>query len=515
MRVPLGPVTLRTMTRCLSLGLLAMVFTACAIDAPDADESATTSEQALTFTPVIIPGKIVLSPTAVRGTLQCHGLPLRDAVVTIGSSSVQTDAAGVFRVGVRATGNVAVRVGYDATVASDSASSNLRVVDELKNGRSETVSRSGTLASLDGQLVYDLGVVPLQSLDCDLFRVGDLVLRDYHRTRRASPPTGKLQIKRQSDVHFGTAYTYYTMINIRTDWLDTSTAAGRERTLFHEFGHAVRHAADGPEDHWNWDNFRWSYARSHDGTELFNTQYAFNEGWAGFWEASRRSVIVTAPATANERHDMHFNEDMIVQQLLRDMSLPGSSRRLMVEVLEANPGTIHSLHDFERRLFARLGRAAPATPPSCPLGWSDDGATCRLGGDVVAKSSYGRGAGTPKDVCPSGRVNDGGLCYAPCPADHDGFATRCIQDCRPGYNDHGLTCFRDLFDWYWKGGYDRGVGTLPIACGGDKELNDGLCYDACRAGWSGGGPVCYSPCPTGWDDDGATCRRPLTIITKF
>lgn len=520
MRTERARTSLGHMKRIHMLSVLSLLsLAACASTGPEAPSELDSNEQGLTLPAgglgLPLPDVKVLSPGGVRGILQCHGAPLVNAAVTIGKVTAVTNETGAYVVNVNASGNVPVRVGYDVGVTSDGVTSRLRVVDELQNGRNESFSRTGTSTIVGRSLAYDLGTVNLTSLDCELFRIGRLALVDYHNVRRASPPTGMLQIKRMSDVHFGTPYSYYTMINIRTNWLDDTSVGLREHTIFHEFGHAIRHAADGPEDHWNWDNFRWAYARNHNGTELFNTQYAFNEGWAGFWEESRFPARSIAAPTATERHNMHFNEDMIHTQLLRDLQLPGNSRRIMVEVLEANPGTIHSLNDYERRLFARLGLAAPAAAPSCPLGWNDDGATCRTGGEVIAKSSYGRGVGTPQDGCSGGKVNDGGLCYTPCPADHDGFATRCIQDCAPGYSDHGLTCFREIFDWYWKGGFDRGVGELPSGCTGGKVLNDGLCYDPCRTGWSGGGPVCYSPCPEGWDDDGATCRRPLWIMTKY
>jgi hypothetical protein len=501
------------------LSLAALASGACASE-PEPELG--TSEQGLIAPPagVVIgpkplPVPITLADGGVRGVLQCHGLALADARLQVGGVFVNTDAVGGFKANIPGSGSVSILAGYDTPISSDGITSQLRVVDELNNGRSETVSRTGRTAISKGVTWYELGTINLTSLDCELFRIGRLALLDYHATRRATPPTGMLQIKRQSDVYTIGPYTFYTMINIQTNWLSVTTPASRESTIFHEFGHALRHAADGPEDHWHWDNFRWAYARAHDGSELFNKQYAFNEGWANFWRMSRGGVIPSvAGADATERHNMHFNEDMIARQLLRDAALPSSSRRIMMEVLEANPGTIHSLHDFETRLYARLGRPAPAAPPSCPLGWADDGLTCRTGGEVVAKSSYGRGVGTPQDQCGAGNVNDAGLCYPACAENYDNFGALCIQDCAPGYADHGLTCFNDIFNWYWKNSYGRGVGWVPSGCSGGKELNDGLCYDPCRTGFSGGGPVCYSQCLPGWVDDGALCRNPLSIITK-
>ena len=55
------------------------------------------------------------------------------------------------------------------------------------------------------------------------------------------------------------------------------------------------------------------------------------------------------------------------------------------------------------------------------------------------------------------------------------------------------------------------------------ELQAGLCYEPCRAGFHGVGPVCWAdsegvgvgkpvglePCPAGWSNDGLICREPI------
>lgn len=70
------------------------------------------------------------------------------------------------------------------------------------------------------------------------------------------------------------------------------------------------------------------------------------------------------------------------------------------------------------------------------------------------------------------------------------------------------------------------IGSItPFTCPTDKpDLSDGLCYEKCRAGYRGVGPVCWidtfnrgvgtpvglEPCPSGWVNDGLTCREPIT-----
>lgn len=66
--------------------------------------------------------------------------------------------------------------------------------------------------------------------------------------------------------------------------------------------------------------------------------------------------------------------------------------------------------------------------------------------------------------------------------------------------------------------------TSPYTCPPNKsDLDGGLCYTPCRAGYRGVGPVCWAesvnvgvgipvelePCPDGWENDGLICREPI------
>jgi len=69
-----------------------------------------------------------------------------------------------------------------------------------------------------------------------------------------------------------------------------------------------------------------------------------------------------------------------------------------------------------------------------------------------------------------------------------------------------------------------GPGFNEITCKPGKELDAGLCYPQCRAGYKGVGPVCWAvtedrgigtpvglaDCPDGWNTSGLTCNKPIT-----
>ncbi len=60
----------------------------------------------------------------------------------------------------------------------------------------------------------------------------------------------------------------------------------------------------------------------------------------------------------------------------------------------------------------------------------------------------------------------------------------------------------------WKQTYTRGAGTVPTDCPAGQDKDAGLCYDKCKPGYVGVGPVCWSSCPAGFRDDGAFCAKP-------
>ena len=214
----------------------------------------------------------------------------------------------------------------------------------------------------------------------------------------------------------------------------------------------------------------------------------------------------------------------------------------------------------------------PVCWSQCQDGYVDDGATCRLPADIIAKESYGRGAGQPM-VCAEGLVYEAGLCYSQCEQGWRGDVTACYQDCPAGYSDSGSYCGKP--ESYGRGaGYalwdkgicerdhgvgncetsgaliypkckenfhaagccvcspdcpagwedigvsckkpvrNRGVGVAINSCPAGMEKDGALCYPACNDGYTGVGPVCWSQCPAGYQDDGGTCRKDSIIVAK-
>ena len=365
------------------------------------------------------------------------------------------------------------------------------------------------------------------------WRLGTDILVDYHQTVGRQPPAKGLRLKRWTGVWNGTPYTYYDYIVLSTNFgtADNYRDLGTRRgTLFHEFGHSVRHVADGDEGHWTWDNFRWAYARSHNGCETFNTQYAFNEGWAEYWAIERGTR--STHNCGKEPAFVDWTESMISARLVQLSQALSADPKVraskMIQVLEHNPGAIHSLPaEFELK-YCALHAAGNAectntttprrpAPASCPPGYHDDGATCRLE-NILAKPSYGRGVGSVPTVCGGGRELDAGLRYPACQSGYHGVGPVCWQGCPSGFRDDGAYCAKP--DAYGRGaGYPWQFGDAPFDLGGARqrcerdnaggcEQNGLLYYPRCRANFHAFGCcVCTPNCPAGMADIGVSVSR--------
>jgi len=210
--------------------------------------------------------------------------------------------------------------------------------------------------------ILDLGRVTLTSVDCEIWRLGVPVLDDYHRLLAASPPAGQLRIHRWSAVYVGTEYTYYDYINVPTDWTSEQPAVfDRNTTIFHEFGHTVRHAADGSETHWSCDNFNYAYARYHDGSEITNAQYAFNEG------CRRVRASVRANRSCTTRRSLNGTRTSSRISCSQTQSSPVPATLLWYTSSKRIPRRFTACTNSKTSCLHVLVRVRPLQPRSVPL----------------------------------------------------------------------------------------------------------------------------------------------------
>lgn len=91
-------------------------------------------------------------------------------------------------------------------------------------------------------------------------------------------PEGKVGVTVPEVIEFGVPWTGVENIH----WPGDYKSVEDTKAVFHEFGHRIRHRADGDLGHFLGDAMRFNYARSHSMKEHSNLGFAFNEGWAEY-----------------------------------------------------------------------------------------------------------------------------------------------------------------------------------------------------------------------------------------
>ncbi|HEX6971874.1 MAG TPA: hypothetical protein VF234_06625, partial [Limnochordia bacterium] len=122
-------------------------------------------------------------------------------------------------------------------------------------------------------------------------------------------------------------------------------------------GHVIRHGFDGDFGHFLGDVATYNYLQNHEPCLHSNGGYAFNEGWAEYWAQD------FAPAPDCGRPgDMETEGN--VAAALTDLAnnCAADQRKLMVEALRNNPGTIHSFAEFKAALGCPLPPASIVPP---------------------------------------------------------------------------------------------------------------------------------------------------------
>ncbi|CAH1794827.1 unnamed protein product [Owenia fusiformis] len=112
-------------------------------------------------------------------------------------------------------------------------------------------------------------------------------------------------------------------------------------TARHELAHTLRHAMDGGRLHWWADISSYSYVQPHHCNMRSNPGFAFNEGWAIYWSGNCK---------CSEGSDMNV-EGHVAARLCELARCKSDSQ--MWDILESNPGTIHSYAEFEEKLFSK------------------------------------------------------------------------------------------------------------------------------------------------------------------
>jgi len=208
--------------------------------------------------------------------------------------------------------------------------------------------------------------VPDLAHPCAIWQAGRRALQDFRDvTAGGLPPIGDgstpLFINGDAPTS-SVPYANYTEIYWHENYPPhpavpgTTLRASLDRTVFHEFGHVVRHGYDGGRSHWDGDNVSFVYARHHSYCSETNQGFAFNEGWSEFWANQ-------FGACEGVRFDNWSVEGMVADELRRILGeCFAGNRSEMLRVLRENPGTIHSVVEFREAAECEAPVAAGVAP---------------------------------------------------------------------------------------------------------------------------------------------------------
>lgn len=95
----------------------------------------------------------------------------------------------------------------------------------------------------------------------------------------------------------------------------------------------------------------------------------------------------------------------------------------------------------------------------------------------------GGDSGTIPTDCPKGYFRSLALCYQYCSPGWTHILGICYQGCGAGYSDHGLTCYKNFFKWYFKPSYIPAKLTNfspEVPCPGNMYRFGAMCYRDCN-----------------------------------
>lgn len=176
--------------------------------------------------------------------------------------------------------------------------------------------------------------------------------QDRTSDTRVPKNDGIVEVEYPTVLIWNTPYT--TLTTIHWQWHGENKVD--YDALDHEFGHRLRHAADGGETHFNWDATRFTYARNHSSTDKTNEGFAFNEGWAIYHKwAINRDAPTTASGSVALSADTGDDEveGDVAEHLKALHNACGGLKKLWGAMRDAGPDKFHSIDEYRSVFLAR------------------------------------------------------------------------------------------------------------------------------------------------------------------
>ena len=203
-----------------------------------------------------------------------------------------------------------------------------------------------------GNIVFS---TPGQSHKCAIWNGVHKANERFRAEIGTDPPSHGVELEADA-VTAGVPFTPGTSILWPGGFPVGYAGGGDDSITRHEYGHVIRHGYDGDFGHFLGDVVTYNYLQNHETCNHTNGGFAFNEGWAEFWAEE----FWPAP-DCGRPGDMETEGDVAaaLQELMENCA--GGQRKVMVEVLQRNPGTIHSFDQFKAALGCPLPKLFPVT----------------------------------------------------------------------------------------------------------------------------------------------------------
>lgn len=333
-----NPLTSSTHLAILAVGVCISLAPGCAL--ADATVTGTgfilCQDNSLIFNPLPLEGaRVEMMDSDCDGSEVCDDVMATGVVQADGSFTVTGSGGDVFG----GDPDVYIRIAYNDDQG-------VRLTDEVDSTRSWSSPQHEHNNTPNGATI-DFGAKALGAgggTRCGVWKQGHINFQNFVHEIGSEPPSGHLDIEYWSGI---------LDVGDIVPWTNTDTIhwpiAFPSFALTHEFGHSIRHGADGNDAHFVYDAARFQYARSHDEcaddgnrnsgeTDESLRGFAFNEGWAEYWNGDGKLGACGAAS-----RDIEGNVAFVLEQTQTANAL---SRKDMLAVLEANPGSIHGLDEF-------------------------------------------------------------------------------------------------------------------------------------------------------------------------
>lgn len=185
----------------------------------------------------------------------------------------------------------------------------------------------------------NFGTINFANIHCRAYMQFYKALEHFKKKARTLLPYRVLYVRTKAPLHGGTPYSTTNIVRIPGKYKTISYATAK-----HEFAHTIRHTYDGSLAHFLGDAAKYKYTQHHHCGKKTNYGFAFNEGWAAYWEGACHGKY-----GGNSKSGYYKYEGNVAKALRKLQKKCKSTLYRMVRVLRLSKKKIHSFKKYNNR----------------------------------------------------------------------------------------------------------------------------------------------------------------------